>query len=437
MKERTDVFLLLAKAVSNLGEWDTSGKKGGKRVINRFIRLIEQEITDPRQEGKVVYPLHEIIVLTFFGVLAGANNFSAVAACAHYKEKFFRKFLRLEQGIPTHDTFNRVFSLIDLQQMETAVVAFVTDSFDTLRNALKIPKPIMKQICVDGKVSRGSGRNPETKREIRDIQTLHVYSTEDGICLHSRQIDKKSNEIPAAQQILSTMDLRRTLVSFDAMNTQKETLRIIVERKGYYLGGLKGNHKTMLQECAACFDETYLKQAYADEKLSCKYIEKAHNQIETMDFTLARVQAPEGSFFSQWPGIKSILRYEKRTEHLVSGKRTREIRFYISNLTGNASEAAMAVRTHWQVESFHWFLDGMFYDDANTTVDRRASGNMSMLKKMALSLYRMMKPLEQVRNLSDIKRMFVYGYEEGLYRLLSQCDASSIQQALKQYRSSR
>ncbi len=434
MEARTDVFMMLAKAVPTLGEWD-SRRSVGKKVINRFIRLINERVDDPRQAGKVVYPLHEIIVLTFFAVLAGADSFSAAASCCSYKEKFFRKFLPLEHGIPAHDTFNRVFSLIDLVQMEDAVVAFVSESFQQLRSALKIPEPQMKQICIDGKVSRGSGRHPDTAQEIKDIQTLHVYSTDDGICLHSRQIDEKSNEIPTAQQILSTMDLRGTLVSFDAMNTQKETLRIIMERKGYYLGGLKGNHRTMLQECEAYFDQQYLQQVQDDSELSYRYWEKAHNQIETMDFTLARVKTAEGSYLAQWPGLRSILRYERCTEHLVTGKKTREIRYYISNLNGKASEAAMAIRTHWQIEAFHWLLDVMFYDDANTTVDRRASGNMTLLKKMAVSLYRMMKPLEQVKTISEIKRLFAYGYEDGICRLLARCDRTAITQALKRQQS--
>jgi len=434
MEGREDLFVMLAKAIPAMGDWELQGNRG-KTVINRFARLIRQGVDDPRQAGKVTYPLHEIIVLTFFAVLAGADSFSAVASCCSYKEKFFRKFLSLEHGIPTHDTFNRVFALIDVEQLEQAVVAFVTQSFEQLRSALKIPVPKHNQICIDGKVSRGSGRCPDSSREIKDIQTLHVYSTEDGICLHSRQIDEKTNEIPTAQQILATMNLRDTLVSFDAMNTQKETVRIIVDRKGFYIGGLKGNHQTMLEECASWFDAAYLQQVKDDQQLRYRYVEKAHNQIEIMDFTLVRIQTAEGSYFAEWPGIKSILRYDKQTEHLVTGKKTQEVRYYITNLSGGVREAALAVRTHWQVESFHWLLDVVFFDDANSTVNKRASGNMTLLKKMALSLYRMMKPLEQAPTISEIKRLFAYGYEDGVKRLLARCDKTAISNALIHCRS--
>lgn len=433
MGSHQDLFVMIAQALPAMGEWSADAKVS-RKVVDRFVRIIHRELDDTRQAGKLEYPLHEIIVLAFFAILGGADTFSSIASCCRYKEKFFKKFLKLEHGVPSHDTFNRVFSLVDMDQLEKALVFFVSESFQNLRRALKIPAPSLKQICVDGKVSRGSGRHADTSAEIRDIQTLHVYSTEDGICLHSRQIGEKTNEIPTAQAILSTMDLKNTIVSFDAMNTQTETLRIIAGRKGYYIGGLKGNHKTMLQECDSCFDEQYLRKVRNDTALSHRYVEKAHNQIEIMEFTLARVVHTEGSLFAEWPDLRSIIRYDKQTEHLVSGKKTREVRYYLSNLTGKASDAALAIRQHWQVESFHWLLDVMFSDDANMTVNRRASGNMSLMKKMILSLYRMMKPMEQAKTISEIRQLFHWGYDEGIKKLLTHCDATAIENAMANYK---
>jgi predicted transposase YbfD/YdcC len=433
MDNYQDLFVRIALALPAM-EKLTTETKVSKKVVDRLVYIIRKTVDDPRQAGKLEYPLYEIIVLAFFAILGGADTFSAVAACCKYKEKFFRKFLPLNHGMPSHDTFNRVFSLIDVGQLEEALVFFVSQSFQKLRKALKIPEPSLKQICVDGKVSRGSGRYADTSQEIKDIQTLHVYSAEDGICMHSKQIDEKTNEIPTAQAILSTMDLKGTIVSFDAMNTQIETLRTIVSRKGFYIGGLKGNHKTMLQECTFCFDEDYLKKVKDDPRLHYSYAEKAHNQMEYMDFTLVKVDPAEGSFFSRWPDLKSIIRYDKRTTDLVSEHETKEIRYYLSNLTGKVSEAAMAIRQHWQVESFHWLLDVMFNDDANMTVNRRASGNMSLMKKMVLSLYKMMKPMEHAKSISEIRRMFYWGYDEGIIRLLAHCDAKAITTAMEGYK---
>jgi predicted transposase YbfD/YdcC len=433
MDKHQDLFVRIAQALPAMGQWSSEAKVS-RKVVNRLVQIINTQVDDPRQTGKLEYPLYEIIVLAFFAILGGADTFSAVAACCAYKQRFFRKFLPLKHGIPSHDTFNRVFSLIDMDQLEKALVFFVSQSFQKLRKALKIPEPTLKQLCVDGKVARGSGRHAGTNQEIKDIQTLHVYSTEDGICLYSRQIGEKTNEIPTAQAILATMDLKGTIVSFDAMNTQKETLEIIVARKGWYIGGLKGNHKTMLQECAFCFDGDYLQKVKNDAGLSCRYLEKAHNQIEIMEFTLVRIDSAPGSYFAAWPGLKSIIRYDKQTEDLVSGKKTSEIRYYLSNLATKVSEVAMAIRQHWQVESFHWLLDVVFNDDANMTVNKRASGNMTLMKKMVLSLYRMMRPMEQVKYISDIKRLFYWGYDEGIKRLLAHCDAKAIATAMEDYK---
>jgi len=433
MEKRDDFFVKIAKILPARESWD-HGRGVGKRVINRFVRLIRERVDDPRQQGKLEYPLSEIIVLAFFAVLAGATTFSDIATCCAYKKKFFKKFLRLENGIPSHDTFNRVFSLIDMEQLEEALVLFVSQAFEQLRKALKIPPPKMKQICVDGKVSRGSGRYAETAREIRDIQTLNVYCTEDGICLHSRQIGKKTNEIPMAQAILSTMDLRHTIISFDAMNTQIETVRTIVNRKGEYLGGLKRNHKTLYEECVVCFDDAYLEKVKDDGELSHYYMEKAHNQIEHMKFTVMRISTQQGSHFAAWPKLRSVVRYERKTENLISGKKSCEVRYYITSLIGKAEVLARAIRTHWQIESFHWLLDVVFYDDANTTVDRRANGNITLIKKMVLSLYRMMKPLENAKTISSIRRLYQWGYEDGIRRLLASCDAAAIENSLKSYK---
>lgn len=178
-----------------------------------------------------------------------------------------------------------------------------------------------------------------------------------------------------------------------------------------------------------------MEKARKDPRLHYSYVEKAHNQIETMEFTLVRVSCAPGSIFAEWPDLKGIIRYDKRTEDLVSGKKTEETRYYLTNLTGKVNDAARAVRQHWQVESFHWFLDVMFNDDANMTVNRRASGNMSLLKKMVLSLYKMMKPMEKVKSVSEIRRMFYWGYDEGIIRLLASCDATAITHAMENYKS--
>ena len=427
-----DFFMEIREAIDILGEWKADGKVG-RKVINRFVSILDAGIKDPRMPGKITYPLSEVIVLAFFASLGGALSFQDMEAMCTYKLKYFRKFLPLKAGIPSHDTFFRVFSMIEMDQLNDALVSFITEAMDDLRKVLNIPEPQMIQLCVDGKEARASGRQADAGGKLtRNIQTLHVYSSYNGICLRSSQIEQKSNEIPMAQKVLATMDLRNTLVSFDAMNTQRETVAVIISGKGHYLGGLKGNQKTLMEESAAYFTPEYLKQAESDPNLYYRTLEKAHAQIEESIYTVARVRVSDDCQFSDWPGMKAVVRFDKKTEKINTGNKTEETRYYITSMDNNAQVCGKAVREHWQVEnSLHGFMDMMFCDDENTTVNRRASGNLSLMKKMALSMYKMVKPLEKSKTLSDVKRGFAWGYEEILERMLCSCDSKTIRKALE------
>lgn len=427
-----DFFLEIRDALGTVGPWQ-SERKATKKTINRLVSILNAQVDDPRQRGKVMYPLPEIIVLAFFAVLGGALTFQEMEDMCTFKEAYFRKFLPLKAGIPSHDTFCRVFSLIDMEQLSDAFIDFIMQAMGDLRKALRIPEPAMVQLCVDGKEARGSGRQADASgKKIPNIQTLHVYSSYHGLCLKSAQIAQKSNEIPMAQQILSTMDLRGTLVSFDAMNTQKDTIKVIIERKGHYLGGLKANQKTLLSECEAYFSAEYLKQAEDDPSLYYRTLEKAHGQIEECIYTIAKVGPKGRSFFSEWQALKAMVRFEKNTEKINSGQKSSEVRYYITSLDSDAPLLGKAIREHWQVEnSLHGLTDTMFADDDNTTVNRRASGNLSLVKKMTLSLYKLMKPMENAKTLSRVKAGFQWAYEDILERLLTLCDGKTIRSSLE------
>ncbi len=319
-----------------------------------------------------------------------------------------------------------------MNQFNEALVTFITESMDDLRKVLDIPEPEVTQLCVDGKEARASGRQADADGNLtRNIQTLHVYSSYNGICLKSSQIEQKSNEIPMAQKVLATMDLRKTLVSFDAMNTQRETVAVIIAGKGHYLGGLKGNQKTLLEESAAYFTPDYLKKIELDPNLYYRTSEKAHGQIEECIYTVAKVKISDDCHFSDWPGMKAVVRFDKKTEKISTGKKSEETRYYITSMDNNAQVCGKAIREHWQVEnSLHGFMDMMFCDDENTTVNRRASGNLSLMKKMALSMYKMVKPLEKSKTLSDVKRGFAWGYEEIQERMLCSSDSKTIRKEL-------
>lgn len=408
------------------------GSKKNKKALHTFLKIVTIGIDDPRVKGKVKYPMSEIIVMVFFGIMGGMRTIAAIQRFCKKREDFLKEYVELKQGIPSEDTIMRVFSIIDLSQLEQATVGYLVESFGTVRKNFGIQEPNLPHFCVDGKEARGTGRKYGTSEEIRNVQTLHVYDVNEALCLISRQIDTKTNEIPVAQEVLKQLNLNGVLVTFDALHMQKETVHIIVEKRGYFLGGLKGNQQFLNEEAKAFFTDAYLKSC--EEKPDRMYVttEKAHGNFEKREFFIARVTKNKGSVFSDWKGIKAVVLYRKTvTPCTEKGKASTEIRYYATNLT-DVYDCGTAIRRHWEIENkLHWHLDVNMKDDENQTVNRNASGNLTLMKKMALSLFKLLQPFEKKNtSLNMITIDFIADYEGSMRRLLSLCDDRSLKKAL-------
>jgi predicted transposase YbfD/YdcC len=355
-------------------------KKPVKRLLNLF-KMVE----DTRLERNTYYPLHEILMIAFFAILSGAKTWIDIEEYGIIKDKWLRRFMTLEYGIPSHDTFRRVFALIDPEHLQKATTTFLIDNMKIIKRAFKIKTDGLRQYCVDGKEAKGTGRNPGfDKDKIRNLQTLHIYDLSDGICLVSKAIDVKTNEIPAAQEALRAMQLKDVLVTFDALNTQRDTIDVIVKQKGDYIGALKGNQEGLFEEVGSYFTSKRLQQIRDKKETYYEKKEKAHNCIEIRQYYLTK---NVGWFYNKdaWAKLRSFICYIKTTENILTGKRTIEKRYYISSLT-DVETCADGIRGHWRVESYHWELDVTFSEDDNMTVDRNAFQNFSLMNKLALSL---------------------------------------------------
>ena len=387
------------------------------KTMKRFIRFLKA-VDDQRMAGMVRYPLEEITVIAFLAVLSGAENWDDLELFGRSYQKWLKKFLKLENGIPSHDTFRRVFGLIRSEQLEAATVAFVADIIGRLKKVLKLNSTDKRHICVDGKESRATGRKRDTAEEIRNLQTLHIYDNTHGICLYSSLIGEKTNEIPVAQSILGSMALANSIVTFDAMNTQKQTVAIIRGQKGDYVGALKGNQANMDEEVRAYFSEDICAQIRTSAVDYYKTLEKAHNQLETREFFLTR----KVSWFqdlAQWSGLKSFICYKKVMVNLVTGRETTEERYYIASVT-DVVLCADAIRGHWGVENrLHWHLDVSFHEDDNTTVDKHAFNNLSLINKMTLSLLKLSKPLFKKNSIRAMRKQFGWTLADCLAKVLN------------------
>jgi predicted transposase YbfD/YdcC len=282
-------------------------------------------------------------------------------------------------------------------------------------------------LCVDGKTARGTGRLKDTAREIPQLQTLHVYDNTNGICLVSKAINEKSNEIPTAQEVLKTMDLKNVIVTFDAMNTQRDTITVITEQKGLYLGALKANHQDFYRDVESYFTSARLSRIKQSKNNYLTYSEKAHNRIETRAYYFTKnvdllLQTKE------WSNIKSLIRYEKKSEHLVTSNKTSEVYYYISSLT-NVEDCADAIRGHWGVENLlHWHLDTNFREDHCSIADRKAFQNFSLMNKLALSLLKLAAP---ILNISVRQTKNTAGWDtEHVLRVLCALDDDTIEKAM-------
>ena len=422
-------ILQIREAIKDI-RFDARKERVPQAVLKRFIECVDS-VTDCRTQGMITYPLNYVLLLAFLAVLSGADTWVDMMIFSEaYKPKLNGILPKYKTvPVPSHDTYRRVMGLLKPEELQSAVSTFLVKEVEQLKQALGIERNGMRQLCVDGKEQKGTGRKYGTSQKVRNLQTLHCYDASNGICLSSIPIDEKTNEIPTAQKLLSQMQLKNCVVTFDALNTQKETMAIIVENGGEYVGGLKGNHQVFYEELSLLFSEAFLEEIRNKGVHYRSYTEKAHNRIEKRTYYMTT----NTKWFADlplWSKLKSFICYEVETEDLVSEKKTKERRLYISSLS-DIELCSDAIRNHWSVENqLHWHLDVSFSEDDNTTMDKNAFHNLSILNKMALSLLKLIQPAYKI-GLKGIRKMFGWNLIKQLTVMLSLLDEETIMDALQ------
>ncbi len=399
-----------------------------KHVVRKFVRLFKS-IDDPRVPAMTDYPLEEILLMAFLAVLGNASTWTEIEIFGNTKRKWLKKFMKLKNGIPSHDTFERVFSLIDTQQLQNATVAFLMENPHAIKKSLGVADSEYRLICVDGKEQRGTGRKYDYDDKVKNLQTLHIFDASNEICIYSEAINEKTNEIPVAKKALASMNLKDCIVTFDALHTQKETIETIRAAKGHYVGGLKGNQSGLLEEAAAYFNEKELLDFYSEKGDYFESAEKAHGRIEKRKYYLVR--PTKRKIIKEWKNLKSFICLIKEMEDVNSGKKTTETRYYISDLD-DTKLIAEAIRGHWGVENnLHWHLDFSFREDENTTMDKAAFNNLSLINKMALSICKLSKILYPKASIRVIRKMAGWEIEDYLTNVLGSFDEEMIKRAME------
>lgn len=331
------------------------------------------DLRDPRIALKCDRDFLAILLIVVCATLAGADDFVSMAAFARAKQDWFRTRLglKLDNGIPSHDTLNRVFAAIRPAEFGKCFLGWVESMTDRLK---------LKQISIDGKAMRGSKR--KTAAGDRTVQIVSAWASENGVTLAQVRTDEKSNEITAIPELLALLDLSEALVSIDAAGCQKEIASQIVSGGGDYLLAVKENPPRLYQDIEA------MAQAAAEADYGglsqCATDEKSHGRREyRFCFVMTNLDGIRDR--ALWKKLTSVACIVTGRE--VNGKESSEVRYYISSRRGSGRMFLDASRKHWGIEnSCHWVLDVAFREDDHRLREGHAPENMSLVRKMALAM---------------------------------------------------
>jgi predicted transposase YbfD/YdcC len=315
--------------------------------------------------------LLDIIAIALCAVIAGSDTWQEVETFARYRRDWLARFLDLENGVPSHDTFERVFDRLDPLALQRCLLSWLGAICGTLS---------VGHIAIDGKTARRSG---SPARGIGALHLVSAWATEHSLTLGQVVTAEKSNEITAIPQLLDLLDLEGALVTIDAMGCQKAIAAQIVEGGGDYILTVKDNQERLCDDILECICAS-MDDAEAKRDVYEFAQEKGHGRAEKRWVTV--ITDPEGIRDQQlWRGLKVVGSYY--AERTVGGKTSEEMRFFIGSRSMSAKEYGRAIRGHWQIENGqHWSLDVSFREDDSRIQKRNGGVNFAMLRKIALSL---------------------------------------------------
>jgi predicted transposase YbfD/YdcC len=330
-------------------------------------------LPDPRQRGKVVYPLDEVLLLCLLAVLAGAETFVDISRFGDKKLELLRRFRPFRDGTPSHDHLGDIFATLDAEQFQRCFVAWVA----ALTGA---PAEV---IAIDGKTSRRAYQKTGAKAPIHMVS---AFAARQRLVLGQVKVADKSNEIVAIPKLLDMMAIEGAVVTIDAMGCQRDIAQKILDKKADYVLALKGNQGT-LREDVELFVAEQKAAGFADAKISRdETIDGDHGRIETRTTTVIHDVAWLQDRHN-WPGLNAVVIVDSSRE--IGDKIERETRFYITSLVLRANLLGPIVRSHWAIEnSLHWVMDMIFRDDECRVRTEHAPANFTTLKHMAHNLIR-------------------------------------------------
>jgi predicted transposase YbfD/YdcC len=333
-------------------------------------------VPDHRVAGMVTFPLDEILLATLVSVVCGADDWERVEDYASESLDWLRRYLPFAQGVPSAQTFRKVFRLIDPVALERGFASWAA-SLHTARQTEPDASPEI--IAIDGKTVRGSKAAPDGTGA---LHLVSAYASEAGLVLAQRAVDAKSNEIIAVPQLLELLALDGAIVSIDAIGTQTEIAKAIRAKRADYVLALKGNQTSLCQDVRLFFADPGLTadlDVHLETAIGHGRIEERTARAASADWLRQRHPA--------WPDLTSILEITARRTDKKTGRTSSETRLYISSRAPDPALLLTAVRAHWSIENnLHWVLDVTFDEDRCRTRKDHSARGLALIRKAALNL---------------------------------------------------
>lgn len=373
-----------------------------------YIYETEYFLEDTRNQGYTLHSLEEILLIVMFGLISNCNTYKEIELFIEVHYEWLLKKLKFYNGIPSISTIRRVVAIIKPKELESLCNEVFFKYIDSKEDLYREEELRISDIySLDGKTANGSEINTKSGT-IKRINAMSAYSIKYNKTLATEFIEAKTNEIPTCPKLLSRIDIRDAIITFDALNTQEKTITYIHENKGHYVVPVKDNHKDFREELSCYFhDKKLLKECN-----KYRTTEKAHNKIERREYYFTN-DIYWITNHGKWSGLKSIGYIRK-----YIGEKLGEERYFISDIDSKYVElVAKVIRSEWQIENnLHWYLDTVFKEDSNKSYMENSQKNLNIIRKFCLGIIKQTKPIYNL-SINSIRQILSMNFEVEIERI--------------------